>query len=188
GLLADALDADHLEIWTDVDGVLTADPRWVATAESIEELSFADINELSAHGASVIHPKTIRPINNKDTSVRVKNSYNPSHPGTLIDKKYRSNGTFKTITITGPFVQLEIEDRLTMDFLTLLKKELENEPDPEAFSFHRASSFEPARFLIRQPLYEAVQDALSNWADVHGLALKPDQDLYKVKKFSNQFR
>src|SRR5699024_3355500 len=117
GLLADALDADHLEIWTDVNGVLSADPRWVTTAEPIEELSFADINELSAHGASVIHPKTIRPITEKKTSVRVKNSYNPSHPGTFIDKEYRSNGTFKTITITGPFVQLEIEDRLTMDFL-----------------------------------------------------------------------
>src|SRR5699024_6251707 len=188
GLLADALDADHLEIWTDVNGVLSADPRWVTTAEPIEELSFADINELSAHGASVIHPKTIRPITEKKTSLRVKNSYNPSHPGTFIDKEYRSNGTFKTITITGPFVQLEIEDRLTMDFLTLLENKLENDPDPEAFSFHRASSYEPARFLIRQPLYDSIQDALSNWADIHGLHLNPERELFKVKKFSNRFK
>src|SRR5699024_3921932 len=188
GLLAYALDADYLEIWSDVNGVLSADPRWVSTAESIDELSFADVNELSAHGASVIHPKTIRPITQKDTSVRVKNSFNPSHPGTLIDKKHRSNGAFRTITITGPFVQIEVEDRWTKDLLNLLNEELENKLGGEAFSYHRSSSFEPVRFIIRQSLFDTVQQSLLDWAKKCNFTLAPTRELYKVKKFSNQFK
>src|SRR5699024_9709901 len=68
------------------------------------------------------------------------------------------------------------------------ENKLENDPDPEAFSFHRASSYEPARFLIRQPLYDSIQDPLSNWADIHGLHLNPERELFKVKKFSNRFK
>src|SRR5699024_1543949 len=74
------------------------------------------------------------------------------------------------------------EDRLTMDFLTLLENKLENDPDPEAFSFHRASSYEPARFLIRQPLYDSIQDALSNWAGIHGLHLNLEREIFEMKK------
>ena len=187
GLLADALDADHLEIWTDVNGVLSADPRWVPTAEPIEELSFADIGELSAHGANVIHPKTIRPIGDKDTSVLVKNSYNPSHPGTLIQKAYKSNGAFKTITTTGPFVHLTVEDSSAQALLKQLNRWLGKEPDSEAYSFNRSSSFEPARFLIRQSLFSSIQKQLSHWAKKRDISLNTKHDIYKVKKFSNQF-
>lgn len=188
GLIADALEADHLEIWTDVNGVLTADPRWVPTARPIEELSFADIGELSAHGAKVIHPKTIRPLNDKDTTVLVKNSYNPSHPGTRINAAHQSNGAFKTITVTGPFTRLQVEDRYARDLLEKLTGYLEKEPDAEAISFHRSSSFEPARFLIRQPLFDNVRDLINNWARERNLSLDPLEDIYKVKKFSNHFR
>ncbi|MGK7368589.1 MAG: aspartate kinase, partial [Candidatus Halalkalibacterium sp. M3_1C_030] len=77
GLIADALNADHLEIWTDVDGVLTADPKIVPAAKNISHLSFEDISELSAHGAKVLHPKTINPIRESNISVQVRNSYQP---------------------------------------------------------------------------------------------------------------
>lgn len=188
GLIADALDADHLEIWTDVNGVLTADPRWVPTARPIKELSFADIGELSAHGAKVIHPKTIRPINDKDTTVQVKNSYNPSHPGTRINAAHQSNGTLKTITVTGPFVRLQVEDQYAYDLWEKLKSHLEGAPDSEAISFHRSSSFEPARFLIRQPLFEKVRNPVEHWAEERNISLHPKENIYKVKKFSNHFR
>jgi aspartokinase/homoserine dehydrogenase 1 len=188
GLLASALDADHLEIWTDVNGVLTADPRWVPTAQPIDELSFEDIGELSAHGAKVIHPKTIRPIKGQDTSVLVKNSFNPSHPGTQINEAYQSNGAFKTITITGPFTQLQVEDHHAYDLLDQLKSWLGEEPDPEALSFTRSSGFEPARFLIQQSLFGKVREHIYNWADVRKVSLSPKEDIYKVKKFSNHFK
>ncbi|SHE57054.1 aspartate kinase [Fodinibius roseus] len=188
GIIADALEADHLEIWTDVNGVLSADPRWVPTARPIDELSFADIGELSAHGAKVIHPKTIRPISNKDTTVLVKNSYNPSHPGTRIHSDHQSNGAFKTITVTGPFTRLQVEDQYGWDLLQKLKDQLRDRPDDETISFHRSSSFEPARFLIRQPFYDEVRELIKSWARERDIALNPREHLYKVKKFSNHFR
>lgn len=188
GLIADALEADHLEIWTDVNGVLSADPRWVPTARPIDELSFADIGELSAHGAKVIHPKTIRPITGKDTTVLVKNSYNPSHPGTRIHGDHQSNGAFKTITVTGPFARLRVEDRYAWELLEKLKGCLENRTDEETISFQRSSSFEPARLLIRQPFYEEIRELIEKWAGERNIALSPQEHLYKVKKFSNHFR
>lgn len=188
GLIADALDADHLEIWTDVNGVLTADPRWVPTARPIEELSFADIGELSAHGAKVIHPKTIRPLDNKDTTVLVKNSYNPSHPGTRINAAHETNGAFKTITVTGPFTRMQVEDQYASELLEKLNSFLERETDSEAISYHRSSSFEPARILIRQPLFEKIRGRIDSWSKKRGISLETNEHIYKVKKFSNYFR
>lgn len=186
-IIAEALDADHLEIWTDVNGVLTADPKWVPTAEPIEQLSFADISELSAHGAKVIHPQTIKPIQDKETSVLVKNSYNPSHPGTLITSGYNSNGTLKTITLAGPFVRLQIEEHYAYELLSKLNDWLERSPESDAIGFKRPSGFEPARFLLRQSFFERISDRLAKWAADHNIVLDLQNDLYKVKKFSNHF-
>ena len=187
GLVADALDAEQLEIWTDVDGVLSADPRWVPTAQSIETLSFADLGELAAHGAKVIHPKTIEPIQNKKTTLIVKNSYNPSHPGTRIDGNHRTNGSLKTITVTGPFVCLEAEDRHALPLFDLLKQQLADEPDSEAWSFTRNSSYEPARFLLREPLFDKAEPSIREWEKERNAGLKVRRNIFKVKKFSNQF-
>jgi len=186
-LAASALKADHLEIWTDVNGVLSADPQWVPSAESIEQLSYHDIAELSAHGAKVIHPKTINPLQNSNTTVRVKNSYNPVHPGTLITSNYRSNGALKTITVTGPFVRLQLDGSLAFELLDKLTTWLETEPDSEAIGFKRYSGFEPAQFLIRQSLFEQISDQFSQWAAERNVVPDLKANLYKVKKFSNQF-
>lgn len=187
GLVADALDADHLEIWTDVNGVLTADPQWVPTAEPIQELSFGDITELSAHGAKVIHPQTIRPIQHKDISVLVKNSQNPLHPGTLITSGFQSNGSLKTITVTGPFVRIQIDERKADALYTVLKQWLEGRPDHETLGYSRASTFEPACFLLQQSFFERIADRLAGWSTERNLVLDLQADLYKVKKFSNHF-
>jgi aspartokinase/homoserine dehydrogenase 1 len=186
-IIADALDADHLEIWTDVNGVLTADPKWVPTAEPIEQLSFVDISELSAHGAKVIHPQTIQPIRDKETSVLVKNSYNPAHPGTLITSGYSSNGALKTITLAGPFVRLQIEEGYAYDLLPKLNEWLDKSPKSNAIGFYRPSDFEPARFVLRQSFFERISDRLAKWAADNNIVLDLQNDLYKVKKFSNHF-
>lgn len=186
-LIADALDADQLEIWTDVDGVLSADPKWVPTTEPIEQLSFADISELSAHGAKVIHPQTIKPIRDKDISVLVRNSYNPAHPGTLITPGYNSNGTLKTITLAGPFVRLQIEECYAYDLLSKLNDWHKGSPGTDAIGFNRPSGFEPARFLLRQSFFERICDRLAQWATEHNIVLDLQNDIYKVKKFSNRY-
>ena len=83
-LLAAALQADALEIWTDVDGVMTADPRMVSQAMPIQKLSYEEIMELSHFGARVVYPPTIQPVMQKNIPLWIKNTFNPKASGTLI--------------------------------------------------------------------------------------------------------
>ena len=110
-IIAAALDADVLEIWTDVDGFMTADPRVIHSAYTINELSYVEAMELCNFGAKVIYPPTIYPVCVKNIPIRVKNTFNPEHPGTLIKDKIDDdqkpikgissiNGT-TLITVTG---------------------------------------------------------------------------------------
>jgi aspartate kinase len=79
-----ALDADEIQIWTDVDGMLTADPRLISGAQVVNHLSFAEASELAYFGAKVLHPSTIQPAMAKGIPVRILNSRNAGAPGTLI--------------------------------------------------------------------------------------------------------
>jgi aspartokinase/homoserine dehydrogenase 1 len=81
-----ALKADAIEIWTDVDGVLTADPRRVEQAFTIPTLSYKEAMELSHFGAKVIYPPSIQPAYIKNIPLIIKNTFNPEHPGTLFLK------------------------------------------------------------------------------------------------------
>ena len=88
-LIAAALDAEMLEIWTDVDGFMTADPRIIQTSYPIDELSYEEAMELCNFGAKVIYPPSLYPVFRKDIPVRVLNTFNPAAPGTLIRRKVR---------------------------------------------------------------------------------------------------
>lgn len=78
------LDADEIWIWTDVDGIMTSDPRVIGDARVIPSISYLEVMELSFFGAKVMHPRSIEPAMKKDIIVRVRNTFNPSHPGTAI--------------------------------------------------------------------------------------------------------
>lgn len=86
-ILAAALNAEVLEIWTDVDGFMTADPRVIKTAYTINELSYIEAMELCNFGAKVIYPPTIYPVCVKNIPILVKNTFNPEKPGTIIKQK-----------------------------------------------------------------------------------------------------
>jgi bifunctional aspartokinase / homoserine dehydrogenase 1 len=86
-----ALSAKEIEIWTDVDGVLTADPRKVKNAFSLKGISYEEAMELSHFGAKVIHPPTMQPALNKKIPIRIKNTFNPSFPGTVIGNRIHDN-------------------------------------------------------------------------------------------------
>ncbi|MDE6380911.1 MAG: bifunctional aspartate kinase/homoserine dehydrogenase I, partial [Muribaculaceae bacterium] len=86
-ILAAALDAEILEIWTDVDGFMTADPKVIPHAYVIDRLTFTEAMELCNFGAKVIYPPTIYPVYHKDIPIRVKNTFNPEAPGTLISNQ-----------------------------------------------------------------------------------------------------
>ncbi|MEZ4559935.1 MAG: aspartate kinase [Caldilineaceae bacterium] len=94
------LDADEIQIWTDVNGVLTADPRIVANARSLNELSYEEVAELAYYGAKVLHPKTVTPAIEKQIPLRVLNTFAPEHPGTRIVARtdVAGGGTVKAIT------------------------------------------------------------------------------------------
>lgn len=83
-VLGAALRAKEIQVWKDVDGILTTDPRIVKNAQPVKNISFEEASELAYFGAKVLHPRSIIPAMCKKIPVRVKNSYNPTHPGTLI--------------------------------------------------------------------------------------------------------
>lgn len=85
-IIAAGLNADELWIWSDVDGILTADPNIVPQARTLTQLSYEEAAELAYYGAEVLHPKTIRPIVTAGIPLRLLNSFNPTHPGTTIVK------------------------------------------------------------------------------------------------------
>lgn len=81
-----AMDSKEIWIWTDVDGVMTADPRYVSGAKVLSEISYREAAEMSYFGAKIIHPKTMMPAIEKNIPIRIKNTFNPPHPGTLISQ------------------------------------------------------------------------------------------------------
>ena len=98
-IIGSAIDANEIWIWTDVDGIMTSDPRVISDARVIPELSYLEVMELSYFGAKVMHPRSIEPAMRKNILVRVKNTFNPSHPGTSIvrDQK-RDTRVVKALT------------------------------------------------------------------------------------------
>ena len=86
-ILATALNARRLEIWTDVDGFMTADPRVISSAYVIDRLTFTEAMELCNFGAKVIYPPTIYPVYHKNIPIRILNTFNPTARGTYIIRR-----------------------------------------------------------------------------------------------------
>jgi aspartokinase/homoserine dehydrogenase 1 len=98
-IIGAAIDADEVWIYTDVDGVMTADPRQVPEARSLPSLSYREISEMSYYGAKVVHPKTIRPCVERNIPLRIKNTFHPDHPGTeILTNGRRTSGVIKAVT------------------------------------------------------------------------------------------
>lgn len=112
-LLGAVLPADDVWIWTDVDGVMTADPRIVPGAATLEELTYREISELACSGAKVLHPKTIRPVIEAGIALKVVNTFNPSHPGTRLvaEPTSRSDSVVKSVTAIKGLKLVTIEGR-----------------------------------------------------------------------------
>ena len=105
-----ATDAEMIEIWTDTNGVMTADPGHVKEAQSIGQLSYSEAMELSHFGAKVIFPASLQPAMAKQIPILVKNTFNPDHKGTLIcNESVKDNGFIKGITSLGDICLLNVE-------------------------------------------------------------------------------
>lgn len=92
GIFAYCLDAEDVTIWKDVPGMLNADPKWFEETEKLDEISYREAIELAYYGASVIHPKTIKPLQNKQIPLLVKSFLDPESEGTVIQASNRSDG------------------------------------------------------------------------------------------------
>ena len=106
------LDSEEIWIWTDVNGVMSADPRLVSEARTLPEISYIEAAELSYFGAKVLHPKTVLPAIERGIPVRIKNTFQPEHPGTLIVAQARpSRHVVKAITAIRNLSLLTVEGR-----------------------------------------------------------------------------
>jgi aspartate kinase len=97
-ILASALEADEVWIWKDVDGIMTADPKMVASAKTIPVLSYAEVMEMAYFGAKVLHPLTVTPVQERRIPIRIRSAYNSSNPGTIIKDKGNEGKTVKAVT------------------------------------------------------------------------------------------
>jgi aspartate kinase len=97
-ILASALEADEVWIWKDVDGIMTADPKMVASARTISVLSYAEVMEMAYFGAKVLHPLTVTPVQERRIPIRIRSAYNPSNLGTIIKEKGNEGRSVKAVT------------------------------------------------------------------------------------------
>ncbi len=110
-IIGHCLSADEVRIWSDVDGVMTADPRIVPDARTLPTISYAEVAELSYFGASVLHPKTIQPVAQRSIPVRVLNAFHPERPGTLVCGEVSGDVLVKGITAIRDLTIVTVEGR-----------------------------------------------------------------------------
>ncbi len=104
--------SDELVIWTDVNGVMTTDPRIDRRAKVLPSVSYAEVGELAFYGAKVLHPKTVQPIVEMGMPVRVRNTFNPDFPGTLITARSEAAATvIKAVTVVRSVSLLTVGGR-----------------------------------------------------------------------------
>lgn len=108
-IITNALRADELWIWTDVDGILSCDPSIAPDALRLEEVTYNEAAELSYNGAKVLHPRTLEPLAETEIPVRIKNSFNPAGPGTRISKRPVKSWGVRAITSLSTVSLISIE-------------------------------------------------------------------------------
>lgn len=108
-IIGGALNASSIEIWTDVSGMMTADPRLVSTVRNISEISYQEAMELSHFGAKVIYPPTIQPVMDKKIPVWIKNTFAPDDPGTVIQSETTSTALIRGISSINNIALISLE-------------------------------------------------------------------------------
>ncbi|MEX1120641.1 MAG: bifunctional aspartate kinase/homoserine dehydrogenase I [Balneolales bacterium] len=112
GLIGEALNAERVEIWTDVNGVLTADPDIAPTAVTIPHLHYSEIAEMAHFGTKVLHPRTVLPLELLRIPIHIKNSFYPENPGTLISNEFPStNGRLRSVSVKKDIVLVGIKSK-----------------------------------------------------------------------------
>ena len=158
-ILGAALNADEVQIWTDVNGIMTADPRIVPQARTIPEISYIEAAELAFYGAKVLHPKTILPAVERGIALRVLNTFQPDHPGTLIVQEAKpTKDVAKAISAIKGLCMVTVEGRGMLGVPGIAARTFSAVARAQAnvLMISQSSSEQSISFVIRESEREAV--------------------------------
>lgn len=164
-IFAAFLDCDELIIWTDVDGVMTADPRLDERARVLPYVSYQEIGELAFYGAKVLHPKTVQPIINRGIPLRVRNTFNPNHPGTLVGARTQASATvIKAVTGIRDVSMLTVSGRGMLGVPGIAGRTFLATANAGAniLMISQSSSEQSFCFTVVDPLAQAVKAAVES--------------------------
>ena len=167
-ILAGVMDAAELWIWTDVDGIMTADPRLVKDAAVLHEVTYAEAAELAYNGAKVLHPRTLAPLVEKKIPVYSKNSFNTGAPGTKIVPQLKTAGGARAVTSMANVAMVSIEPATaTIPGTRIMARALDALAltNAEVLTFSSSSYRQSFCFLVRREeltaVLQAIEEALS---------------------------
>ncbi len=181
-ILAAALDAEELWIWTDVDGIMTADPRLVSEARVLDAITYAEAAELAYNGAKVLHPRTLAPLAERQIPVWSKNSFAPEKPGTRIVPQIETEGGAHAVTSMKDVALVSIEPAgAAIRGAHLMSEALQalDAADVELLAFTSSSYRQNFCFLVKQSELEGVLKEIEDKFSLelaHGYMLKPQVD------------
>jgi len=164
-ILAAALDASELWIWTDVDGIMSADPRSVPDARILDSLTYSEAAELAYNGAKVLHPRTLAPLVERQIPVWSKNSFNLAHPGTKIVSKLEAPPGPRAVTSMANVALISMEPaNSAVSSTRLMARALEALADANAeiLAFTSSSYRQSFCFLVRKEELSAALEALES--------------------------
>jgi aspartokinase/homoserine dehydrogenase 1 len=183
-ILGSALDADLVSIYTDVDGVMTADPRNVPDARVLPTLSYEEIGELAYFGAKVLQPKAIRPIVERDIALVIRNTFNPEHPGTAIVRQaHAANGAVKAVTAIRDMSIITVAGRGMLGIPGVAARTFSAvaRVNASCLMISQASSEQSICFVVPSPTSLSVSEALHDELraeierrDIDGIAAQDD--------------
>jgi aspartate kinase len=162
-ILAAALDASELWIWTDVDGIMSADPRSVSDARVLDSLTYSEAAELAYNGAKVLHPRTLAPLIDRQIPVWSKNSFNQKHPGTRIVQSVEAPPGPRAVTSMANVALISLEPaNAALSGTRLMARALEAlaEANAEVLALTSSSYRQSFCFLVRQEELPAAMKSL----------------------------
>jgi aspartate kinase len=169
-ILAGAMDASELWIWTDVDGIMSADPRLVQDVVVLEEVTYAEAAELAYNGAKVLHPRTLAPLAEKRIPVWSKNSFAPEKPGTRIVPSIQADNGARAVTSTAAVALVSLEPASAeLSGVQVMARALDAiaRVNVEIMALSSSSYRQSFCFLVRKEELERALEALES-----GLALE----------------
>jgi aspartate kinase len=165
-IIGAALDADEVAIYTDVDGVMTTDPRLAPDAQILPELSYIEMGELAYFGAKVLHPRTVRPVVERGIALRIRNTFKPSHPGTLVVPQSTPDGrTVKAVALIRNMSMITVGGRGMIGVPGIAARTFGAvaSADANVLMISQASSEQSICFVVPMDSSQAVVRALEEW-------------------------